>query len=139
MYFRYPRPVPPYLDLGVRDRWRAEDLADLAGLRSRIEESARAGGPVVLGGVAPAWAFAAALQRALDVEPQVQVAVFDPKAETGWVEVPSVLFREPGSRLGECLEVAWRERKLFEICGLQGSSQNRTVRSGRLGGPLRGG
>ena len=108
---RRRRPAPYDLDLRLRERWKVEDLEDLAGLRTRLEPRARAGGPVVLGGVAPVWAFAAALHRALDVEPRVRVLVFDPKVAGGLVEVPAVVVKEPGGTLGRCLEIHWRRRR----------------------------
>lgn len=109
---RHPRPAPPYLDLHTRTRWRVEDLRELApdggALGSRLETTVRSGGPLVLGGRAPVWAHAAALHRALDLDPEALVLLFDPKLAWNLVEIPRTLAPEAGSELDRRLSVHWR-------------------------------
>lgn len=105
---RRRRRIPPYLDLHRRGRWRPEDLRDLAGLAPRLEAAVRAGGPLLLGGAAPTWAYAAALHRALDLDPECLVLQFDPKLAWSLVEVPVALAPAPASDLARSLAVRWR-------------------------------
>ncbi len=107
---RRRRPSPGYLDLHVRERWRVQDLADLGGLAPIVEARVASGGPLLLGGQAPVWAYAAALHRALDVEPDALVLLFDPKLAWNLVEIPAGLAPEEGSELGRRLAVRWTPR-----------------------------
>lgn len=105
---RRRRRSPPYLDLHARGRWHPEDLADLGGLAPRLEAVVRGGGPLLLGGAAPAWAYGAALHRALDLDPECLVLQFDPKLAWNLVEIPAALAPNPSSELGWSLAVRWR-------------------------------
>jgi hypothetical protein len=107
---RCRRPTPAYVDLRMRERWRVEDLADLGGLAPVLEERVRSGGPLLLGGRAPVWAYAAALHRALDLEPDGLVLLFDPKLAWNLVAIPIGLASEEESELGRCLAVRWNRR-----------------------------
>jgi energy-coupling factor transporter ATP-binding protein EcfA2 len=104
---RVRRELPPYVDLHLRGRrWTVGDIADVAGRRERIEAEATSGGPVLLGGVAPVWAYAAALHAADDAHAHVRIEAFDPKQAAGWVAVPSV----PAGASIDSLSARWVRR-----------------------------
>jgi len=107
---RCRRPEPPYLNLHRPERWTPADLEDLGGIAVRLEERLRAGAPVALGGVAPKWSYAAALHRALDLDPEAVVQVFDPKLRPSLVTIPAERDpapADPGSTLARALSVRW--------------------------------
>ena len=104
---RRPRQPAGYVDLHLSRRWTPADLVDLAGRAVEVDRAARAG-TVALGGVAPTWAYAAALHRALGRVPNLTVDVFDPKVLPGWVRVPAVVAGQASSPLADALDVAWR-------------------------------
>lgn len=103
---RVRRPPSEYLDLRLHRDWTFDDLPDLGGLARSLE--ARGHGPLVLGGRAPIWAYAAALHRALDRDPRAAVDVFDPKAPLGLVPVPANLTGDAPPELASCLSARWR-------------------------------
>lgn len=107
---RRHRPEPPYLNLHRAERWAPADLEDLAGMAGRLEERVRADGATALGGVAPTWAYAAALHRALDLDPEAEVQVFDPKLSPSLVTIPAgvePIPADPESPLASSLSVGW--------------------------------
>jgi hypothetical protein len=97
-----------YLDLRIGRDWEPADLADLGGLAGQV--AARMGGdrPLMLGGRAPVWAYAAALHCALDIEPRAVVEVFDPKVPGGIVRIGAVEPGEADLELAASLDVSWR-------------------------------
>lgn len=96
-----------YLSLKLPRDWVLEDLVDLGGKGAELDRLVAAEGGVVLGGVAPLWAYAAALHRALDLDPEARVDVFDPSVAGGLVEIPRTLGADPSSPLAGALHVAW--------------------------------
>jgi len=103
------RPAPPYLDLRLGRDWTAGDLEAVGGLLERIRRAAAGGEPLTLGGGgAPIWAYAAALHRALDVDPGARVAVFDPKVPAGLVPIPPRQGRAAASTWSGRLDTCWR-------------------------------
>lgn len=104
---RVGRATPSFLSLKMPRRWEADDLADLGGRAAALERIVADHGGVVLGGVAPLWAYCAAMHRALDRAPGARIHVFDPKVVTGLVEVPPALEPNPRSPLARALAVTW--------------------------------
>jgi hypothetical protein len=103
-----------YVDLRLGRRWLPEDLADLAGLAPLVAAKARCGEPVVLGGGhAPIWAYASAMHRALDVDEDARIEVFDPKVVSGLVTIPDRLGL-PHRHLSEALDVVWQRSATVE-------------------------
>lgn len=76
-----------YFDLQRAERWTPEDLPELGGLRTVLEDAARAG-PVELGGKTAIWVYLAAMHRALDANPAASVSIFDPKVAGEYVTIP---------------------------------------------------
>jgi hypothetical protein len=103
---RVRRPPTEYLDLRLPRDWTFDDLSDLGGLAPKLE--ARGNGPLVLGGRAPIWAYAAALHRALDQNPHAVIEVFDPKTPLGLVPIPEHLTGDVPEELASCLSARWR-------------------------------
>jgi CRISPR-associated protein (Cas_csx3) len=95
-----------YVDLRLGRRWTVEDLHDLGPIGRAITERTRRREPIVLGGYAPIWAYAAAMHRALEIDPAARIIVFDPKVAGGLVEVPARL-ASADSGLAAALSVAW--------------------------------
>jgi hypothetical protein len=101
MALRLRRPSPTYVNLQLARRWTLDDLGDLGGQAETLDAMVARGEPVVLGGRAPIWAYAAALHRVLARDPDAKVMVFDPKIEGGLVEIPPDLHPpEPSPWLG---------------------------------------
>lgn len=98
---------PRYLDLRLERDWTAGDLARVGGRLERIRSLVAAGESLVLGGRAPVWAYAAALHRALDVDPAARGAVFDPKVPAALVPIPAHQVQPAADWIGK-LETAWR-------------------------------
>jgi hypothetical protein len=84
---RLQRRVAACLNLRLRRDWGTEDLVNLAGLLPQLQKQAE-DGRVRLGGRAPIWAYAAAMHRALDVNPGAVIEVFEPKLPSGFVRIP---------------------------------------------------
>ena len=102
------REAPAYVDLRLGRDWLPADLRDVGGRLGRIQRLAGAGEPIVLGGGrAPAWAYGAALHRALDVAPAARVRVFDPKVPGALVEVPATPERARGGYLARSVTARW--------------------------------
>jgi hypothetical protein len=108
MALRRSRPQPGYVDLHLSRRWTPADLPDLAGCAAGVARAAR-DGHLALGGIAPAWAYAAAMHRALDVADGAALDVFDPKVLPGFVSVPAQTRAAPAEApLARALDVCWR-------------------------------
>jgi energy-coupling factor transporter ATP-binding protein EcfA2 len=78
----------PYIDLHYREGWQETDLADAHACSPRISEMTRRTGVVVLGGVAPVWAYLAGLRCALETNAEARIFFFDPKQPQRLVEIP---------------------------------------------------
>lgn len=107
---RTPRSVSRYVDLKLPRSWTIGDLSDLGGRGPDVDRMA-ATGVVTLGGVAPLWAYVAAMGRALERDSGVRLQVFDPKIVTGVVEIPRVPVVDAESPLARMLDVQWSAPK----------------------------
>lgn len=105
------RQQPRYLDLRLGRDWQDLDLAGLGGRSTVLDELVASGGPLVLGGRAPIWAYAAALHRSLDVLQDVAVEVFDPKVPSGLVPIPSLFNCAAGPALDGKVAASWSGRR----------------------------
>jgi hypothetical protein len=94
---RLERTVAAYLNLRLERDWETGDLVDLAGLLPQLQQQARQDGRVRLGGRAPIWAYAAAVHRALDVNPKAVIEVFEPKLPSGFVRIPDAFSSQTNS------------------------------------------
>ena len=95
----------PYIDLHDTERWQPADIPDVRGRAAGIREMVGRTGVVVLGGVAPVWAYLAGLRCALLANPDARVFFFDPQQPDRLVEIPAQ--RTPGIFPAGVIEVRW--------------------------------
>lgn len=102
-----PQKSARYISLWRTDRWTEEMIPSVGELNDVIRLRAEAGGPVVLGGRAPIWAYLAALRCALSTNADVKVFFFDPRQPQGLIEIPAA--PEAASPPCEDLAISWAE------------------------------
>ena len=112
---RVQRPAIGGIDLRLERDWNLSDLATMAGLLANIQALARANATLQFSGRAPIWAYVAAMHRALSIQPQAELQMFDPKVEGGWVRIPPKREARAGFPEGT-LEVEWRKSELPGFC-----------------------
>ncbi len=95
----------PYVDLHDVERWEEADIPDVRGRAAAIREMVERTGVVVLGGVAPVWAYLAGLRCALLADPEARVFFFDPKQPDRLVEIPAR--RTAGDFPPDMIEIRW--------------------------------
>lgn len=89
--------------------WTPADLHDLGGRQWAIRELAATVGTVVFGGVAPIWAYLAAMGEALRENGAVRIFFYNPIQEPRFVEIPAS--PAPGEDLGGLIAVEWSRRE----------------------------
>lgn len=103
--------LTPYVDLHLLTPWTEEMVSTVAGRDHKIRELAERVGAVVLGGVAPRWAYLAGLRCALLVNDQARVFFFDPKEPERLVEIPAR--RRPVNFPPGQLQLSWNVKPGF--------------------------
>ncbi len=103
---RVRRTMPGYLDLRRRRRWRESELPSLGGRLVALQSAIADSGEILLGGVAPIFAYAAALHHAMDVREDARIRVFDPKVAGGEIVIPQLGAQE-GQFPEELLRLDW--------------------------------
>ncbi len=111
---RLDRSPAPYRARRLDRDWRLGDLPTLGGLRSRLEESARDGQLIRLGGRAPQWAYGAVVQHLAELRPRVAIEIFDPKLGSRWVQIPRCPRVARECRLAASVSADWIESAALE-------------------------
>ena len=101
------RADPPYVDLRLTRDWRSADVETVGGRGGRLEELAGTRRSVVLGGRAPAWAYAAAMHRCLEKRPESRIQIFDPKIPGALIEIPKEVRTGSSSNLAPNVVARW--------------------------------
>ena len=104
---RRPRRSPPYLSLQLDRDWTPEDVAGLGGLAAALGWQIGSIGEITLGGRAPVWAYAAALQRIVELNSEAVIRIFDPKIPGALIEIPTAPSVASDSALDSSLEARW--------------------------------
>ncbi len=98
----------PYIHLHSSDRWTEADIPEVKGRAAKIREIVAATGEAVLGGVAPIWAYLAALRCGLLVNRSARILYVDPKLAPPLVEIPQN--RQDGEFPEGVLSLGWTKQ-----------------------------